>query len=187
MIVLTQIEPKNKNLFAVGESAPNFNGVDQNGISINSSEVLASKNIVLIFYRGSWCPYCIKHLKKVQDNLESIEKTGTKVIVVTSEAPYSIEKTISKTGATFSIIADTNNIILDQFGVSYEANETTVPRFTDYVINQAKESNQDETPILPISSAYVIGKDNKFKYIYFDLDYRERVSLDDIKQILLNQ
>lgn len=182
--VSAQNGPSNQNQFKVGDNAPKFQGVDQNNKSLNSIEILKSKEIVLIFYRGAWCGYCMKHLEAIQDKLTLIEAENAKVIVVSSEAPFSVEKTIEKTGATFSIIADTNNIILDAFGVSYIANEQTVPKYTEIVIKKATEGNHDETPVLPITSAYIIGENGQFKYVYFDTDYTKRADVDEIIEIL---
>lgn len=179
-ILLSQIEPDNVNQFKLRDIAPIFNGIDQNGVEINSKKELQKNKVILIFYRGAWCSYCMKHLKEVQDHLEEIEKNSGKVIVITSEAPFSVDQTIENTGAEFSIISDTNNIILNQFDVAYEANVNTVPRYTDKVIALTKESNQDENPVLPITSAYLINKEGKFDYIYFDKDYRNRAPIMSI-------
>ena len=71
----------------VGEKAPTIFAKDQNGNTINSKEILKSKKILLVFYRGSWCPYCRKHLASLQENLNALHKKNVFVMVVTPEKP----------------------------------------------------------------------------------------------------
>jgi len=45
----------------IGDQAPQILGVDQNGKTINSLEILKEHKILMVFYRGNWCPHCKKH------------------------------------------------------------------------------------------------------------------------------
>jgi len=42
----------------VNDRAPNFTATDQKGVKINLKKQLKKGEVVLIFYRGQWCPYC---------------------------------------------------------------------------------------------------------------------------------
>lgn len=65
----------------VGDTAPIFSGIDQFDSLISSEMVLdSSDNYVIIFYRGSWCKYCRKHLSALSDSLELILAQNTSVI-----------------------------------------------------------------------------------------------------------
>ena len=65
----------------IGEKAPSIIGVDQFDQAINSAEVLKDQKVLLVFYRGNWCPHCRKHLASLQENLETLTKKGLFVIV----------------------------------------------------------------------------------------------------------
>jgi len=66
----------------VGEDAPMFNAVDANNSDFSLQEAINEGPVVLIFYRGFWCPICNKHLGSIQDSLKMIEETGARVIAV---------------------------------------------------------------------------------------------------------
>ena len=166
---------------SVGDTAPLFEGKDQNGKLVSLSESLEkSESTVLIFYRGAWCPYCKKHMAALQENLQEILDKGSSVIVVTPEKAESIEKMISKTEATFSIIHDEEYKIMDAYDLSFKIDKETVPRFYKFVLNATREANENEEDILPIPATYVIGKDGKIKFLHFDEDYRNRSSMEEI-------
>ncbi len=89
---LTITAQTNNGSLKVGDQAPLFKGIDQNGKSVNSENILKQNKILLVFYRGFWCPHCRKHLGDLQDHLNSFEDKGVKVIVV---SPEKVEKTKS--------------------------------------------------------------------------------------------
>ena len=105
----------------IGDKAPLFKAIDHNGDTISLQEKLKSGKVVLVFYRGAWCPYCNKHMSHLQDSLKLILDKGASMIAVTSETNKSIEKTISKTKATFNIVHDSTYVIMKQYGTAFKA------------------------------------------------------------------
>jgi len=163
-----------------GEKAPRIRGMDQNGNSIDSFELIGNGPFVLIFYRGSWCPYCRRHLGNLQDSLQLILDKGASVVVVTPEAPESIKNMIDQTQASFSIIQDEDYKIMDDYGVSFRINELTVPRYLDGVLRKTRAANKNEDDILPVPATFLIGKDHHVQYLHYDPDYRVRLPVSEI-------
>jgi peroxiredoxin len=58
----------------ISSKAPDFKGKDQHGKEIRLKDVLKEGKVVLVFYRGQWCPYCNKELSRLQDSLGLIKK-----------------------------------------------------------------------------------------------------------------
>ena len=50
-----------------GAKAPDFTGFDQNGNEIKLKDLVKKGPVVLVFYRGYWCPYCNKALKRLEE------------------------------------------------------------------------------------------------------------------------
>ena len=98
-------QEKPEGLF-INSKAPDFKAKDQNGVDINLKDIRKKGPVVIIFYRGNWCPYCNKELTRLQDSLQLITEKGAQVIAVTPEASEGIGKTIEKTKASFSIVHD---------------------------------------------------------------------------------
>ena len=103
--LIIQFSIAQESAFKVGDKAPNFTGADQYGNSVHLDKLLSKGNVVVVFYRGAWCPHCQKHMSFLQDSLHLILDKGTNVVAVTPERPDSREKMVSKTGAEFSIIS----------------------------------------------------------------------------------
>ena len=165
----------------VGEEAPLISGVDQFNKQINSTEILKNNKILLLFYRGNWCPYCRKHLKTLQENLVELTNKGYYVIVVSPEKPEKTEETTKKVKATFSIIHDVDNTIMKSYKEAFEVNKETVQSYYGFTKNKVEEYNQQDTNTLPVPATYILGKDEKIAFVHYDHDYTNR---KDLKEIL---
>jgi peroxiredoxin len=169
----------------VGDTAPSFTGLDQFDSVVSSTQILdSSDNYVLIFYRGSWCKYCKRHLSALSDSLSLILDKNTSVVVVTPETPESRERMESETGAKFSIISDTAYTIMELFKVDYVISKETVPRNTENIIRLTKKSNGNKENVLPIPATYVVGKNGLIKWKHVDNDYTERSTVKQILKVL---
>ncbi len=174
----------NKEYLEVGENAPLITGIDQFGKKINSSKILEGNKILLLFYRGNWCPYCRKHLKSLQENLSALTKKGYYVLVVTPEKPEKTKETTKKVNASFSIVHDEDDSIMNNYKVAFDVNEQNVTSYYNFTKNKIEKYNQENTNTLPVPATYIIGKDGKIAYVHYDPDYSNR---KDLKEILSMQ
>lgn len=75
-----------------GDFAPDFSARDTNGNKVTLKEELKNGPVVIIFYRGEWCPVCNRYLSNFQDSLSYIIAAGAKVLAITPEMPGSAKK-----------------------------------------------------------------------------------------------
>ena len=176
-----QISPDN---FSIGDIAPDISGVDQNGKTLSSSDILKDHKILLIFYRGYWCPHCRKHLASVQKHLDEFVKKGVYVIVVTPETVEKTMETSEKIKANFSIVHDVGNKIMNNYDVAFEVNTENVPSYYNFVSKKVVEYNIENNNVLPVPATYLIDLNNKFLYVQYDPDYKKRSDLEEILNTL---
>lgn len=175
-IAIAQQTPKG---LAVGEVAPNFKGKDQNGKTITLQTALKKGPVVLLFYRGQWCPYCNRALGQLQDSLMQLTAKNTMVIAVTPEKAESINETIMKTKASFSILHDENLKTMKQYDVAYKVDDATNMKLKNYGVDLMKNNGKNGSN-LPVPAVYIIHPDGKIVYKFFDADYTHRASVRDI-------
>ncbi len=168
--------------YQIGDLAPNFVGQDQFGNKIELNETLKKSPVVLMFYRGYWCPYCNKQLAQLEDSLSFITDKGGVVIAVTPEQPEGIKKTIEKTGASFLIIHDKDLKIMKEYGISFEMEETLLKRYKKKGL-MVEENNGANGPNLPVPATYIINTDGRILYAFYDPDYKNRAT---VRKILEN-
>src|SRR5277367_5080456 len=64
---------------------------------------LAGSFGVVLFYRGSWCPYCNAQLRAFQRASESLAEVGAKVIALSVDDEATTRELIAKHGLTFRV------------------------------------------------------------------------------------
>jgi len=165
----------------IGEKAPAILAKDQYGNTINSKEILKNKKILLVFYRGNWCPYCRKHLASLQENLNVLHKKNVFVIVVTPEKPAKNLETQDKLKTEFSIIYDADNKIMTAYKVAYKVDKSTVTSYYNHVQNKIAQYNDANNNVLPVPATYLVDKNGKIIYVQYNTDHRIR---SDIKELI---
>ncbi|WP_448698644.1 redoxin domain-containing protein [Mucilaginibacter sp. AW1-3] len=163
-----------------GDKAPQFSGVDNNDKKLNLKSLLKDHNtLVVFFYRGQWDTYCIKQVKNIQDSLNLITGKGARVIAVTPETDLGVITTISKTGASFSIIHDIQYKIMKAFGVNLTVDDATLALMKKYRIDM-DVNNGNNDHVLPVPATFIIDKKLKIKNVFFDPNYKHRASVQQI-------
>jgi len=168
----------------IGSDAPSFEAKNQEDKLIKSKDLLEKGAVVLVFYRGTWCPYCQKHVHELQEGLKQIVDKGASVVVVTPEKPEYIDKMVSKSGATFSILHDEGYKIMEAYNTKYTVKAEDKMAFKSYVVSHTKKNNGDDEAVLPVPATYVIGKDGKVKFVHFETNYKQRSTIEMILEAL---
>lgn len=101
---------------SVGDKAPHFEGVNQNGEKISLTD-FAGKNLILYFYPKDDTPGCTAEACDLNDNYEMWISRGYHVVGVSPDSEKSHQKFIEKFGLKFDLIADTKTEILEAYGV----------------------------------------------------------------------
>jgi peroxiredoxin len=163
----------------VGDTAPDVTAMDQNGKKVELNKLLMKGDVVMVFYRGQWCPFCNKQLGRINDSLSLLTAKGATVITVTPETAENIKKTIEKTKASYSILEDKGMAIMKSYKVNFAVDAETVEKYKKYGIDFDK-ANGANGANLPVPATYIIGKDGKIKYAFFNPDYKARPSVKEL-------
>jgi peroxiredoxin len=163
----------------VNDVAPDFSATDQRGEKINLKKQLNRGKVVLVFYRGQWCPYCNKQLKQLEDSITFIKEKGATVLAITPELPENISKTIEKTKASYSVLFDDGLKIMNAYKVAFPVEATTVAKYKGFGVDFLKVNGTNGAN-LPVPAVYIVNKNGKIIYRHFDVDYKKRSSIKDI-------
>jgi peroxiredoxin Q/BCP len=105
----------------VGQPAPYFEGIDQNGHMVKLTSYLGKK-VVLYFYPKDDTPGCTAEACNLRDNYFSFIKKGFVVLGVSPDNEKSHKMFSDKFELPFPLIADTSKKILNDYGVWGEKN-----------------------------------------------------------------
>lgn len=166
----------------LGAKAPDFSRTDQFGRDVNLRDEARKKKLVLVFYRGYWCPHCVRLLSKIQDSISLITEKGASVIAISPESAPNRDKTLEKTKAGFPLIQDSGLTILKKYDLAYELSPNQLARYRSGGLD-IPSLNAPNGPYLPVPAVYIIGKDYTITFRFFDPEHKSRIH---VKQILEN-
>jgi peroxiredoxin Q/BCP len=105
----------------IGSKAPQISGTDQNGNKVSLSD-FNGKKVVIYFYPKDDTPGCTAEACNLRDNYEAIKAAGYEILGVSTDDAKSHQKFIAKYNLPFSLIADTDKKMVEDYGVWVEKN-----------------------------------------------------------------
>ena len=100
----------------VGDTAPKFEGVDQNNKKITDDDFKGSKWVVY-FYPKDNTPGCTAQACSLRDGYDTLLSKGIKVFGVSADSVKSHDKFSSKFSLPFPLLADEAKELINSFGV----------------------------------------------------------------------
>ena len=119
---------------AVGDRAPSFTAVLQDGGHFDSASVIGKKAVVLFFYPKDNTPVCTKEACAFRDSYEAFAAAGAEVIGVSSDSAASHQAFATKHRLPFPIISDHDRALRKLFGVRNPLG--VIPGRVTYVIDR---------------------------------------------------
>jgi peroxiredoxin len=104
-------------------------------------------------------------------------------VVVTPETQTNIDQTVAKTKFSIPIVHDQDFTIMKAYKTAFTVDDATVQKYQRFGVD-LKSANGADVAVLPVPATYVIGRDGKITFVYFNPDYRHRASVKQVAQAL---
>lgn len=172
-----------KTALNVGAKMPDFSLKDAAGKTIKSEDLLKEGNLIIVFYRGAWCPYCNLYLRGLQKYLPRFRENGGNLVAISGENPDNSLSVEKKNNLEFKVLSDPDFQTARKFGIVYQ-----VPKPIDEVARgyglDFKNYYKTEMSELPLSATYVINREGKIVYAFLEPDYKKRADPEKIILVL---
>ena len=162
-----------ESILPVGATAPEFALKDSNNKMVRSAELLATGPLVIKFFRGRWCPYCMTELETWRDLYGKIREHNALLVAIGPQIQRQSDFMANRHGLPFPVLTDTNNQVAEQFGLVYTVPETYRSYYLSILVN-IPFVNGEQSWRLPLPATYVIGKDRKILFAEAHADFRVR-------------
>jgi len=107
-------------LLLPGKPLPEFKAVDENGASLTSLALRGSV-AVLLFVRGSWCPFCTKQVADLTTHYKEITDSGARLILLTPRPLETTRRVADFFDVEFEFWLDESLEIAKQLGLLHES------------------------------------------------------------------
>lgn len=165
--------------YKAGDILPNIALPNAKGENVRLYDLLESQKVVIIFYRGGWCPYCNLELKAFQKSLPDFKAKGAQLIAISPELPDHAVTTSEKNELSFQVLSDVNNELAKQMHLLYPLPDEIVSLYLKFGIN-LETSQGNLANSLPIAATYIVEQDGKISYAFLEEDYKLRADPEEV-------
>ncbi|MCM2369690.1 peroxiredoxin-like family protein [Aporhodopirellula aestuarii] len=167
-----------ENAKQVGDQAIDATLSGWDGETVQLSALWKKGPVVLMWYRGGWCPYCNLQLRAMEKELTSIEGAGAQLVVLTPELPEKAKQTAEANDLSMVALHDRDNELAQKYGLVFKLPETIVPTYRDKI--KIGSYNGNDNLELPLSATYVIDRTGTITYAFLDANYTKRAEPADV-------
>jgi peroxiredoxin len=165
-------------ILPVGAVAPEFELKDSTGRLVRSRDLLAVGPLVVKFFRGRWCSYCVTELEAWRDLYGQLRERGALLVAISPETQRQSDFAVQQHGLMFPLLHDAGTKLAEQFGLVY-----TVPeyhqRYLKSILVNLPFLNGEGSWRLPLPATYVIGRDGRVAFAEAYADFRVRPEPQD--------
>jgi peroxiredoxin Q/BCP len=131
----------------IGNMAPAFTLLDQNGDKVSLKQFRDKKNVVVYFYPRAMTPGCTVQACGIRDSQQALDGLDTVVLGISPDAVKKLAKFVEKEGLNFTLLSDEDHAVAEKYGVW----------------GLKKFMGRESMGILRTS--FIVGKDGRLKHI----------------------
>ena len=173
-------------ILPAGAMAPGFALRDASGKLVRSSDLLALGPLIIKFFRGRWCPYCVTELEAWRDLYPRLREAGALLVAISPQTERQSDFMVGQHSLPFPVLSDPGCAVAAQFGLAY-----TIPAYLrDYyrsILVNIAFINGDESWRLPIPATYVLDPAGLVVHAEAHADFRVRPEPEEALAAVLAQ
>jgi peroxiredoxin len=168
-----------------GDKAPRFIVETVDGEAFDFNPRSLERPVVLLTFRGGWCPFCNMYLSDMRHVIPEIRELGVDVLFLSGDRAELLFDSLNQetkedvAGLDYTILSDADSQAAIALGIAFRASERT--------INRRKQKNQDiegssmlKHGVLPVPAVFAINRDGVIKFAYTNADYKVRLPADEL-------
>jgi peroxiredoxin len=160
-------------ILPLGAEVPEFALKDSSGRLVKSVDLLALGPLVVKFFRGRWCPYCMTELEAWRDLYGRLRECGGLLVAVSPQIERQSDFMVDQHGLPFPVLSDPGCKVAEQFRLVHAVPQYYRDYYRSILVN-IPFVNGDQSWRLPLPATYVIGRDGRVAMAEAHADFRVR-------------
>ena len=119
----------------IGQPIPDTELKTAAGKAFDLQAAVQEQPVVLIFYRGGWCPFCNAHLGQLQEAAPQLRELGYQIIGISPDRPEELQKSLEKGSLSYTLLSDSSMAAAKAFGIAFEVDAPMLKKLASYNID----------------------------------------------------
>jgi peroxiredoxin len=165
---------------AVGDTLSSFTLSDATGSPVSLDQLVETGPVVLVFYRGGWCPYCNLALRTYQRELvPELFAFGARLVAISPQTPDESLSTIEKAELDFTVLSDPGSRVAQSVGIVFQQADDVLEAQRQLGLDLAAVNAEGSTQ-LPRPTVLIVDQDRVVRFVDVQPDYTARTEVTDI-------
>lgn len=160
-------------ILPAGAPSPAFELKDSNRRTVRSRDLLAAGPLIIKFFRGRWCPYCVAELSAWSELYAGVRERGASMVAISPQTLHQSSLQVEQHRIPFPVLVDANLVVAGQFGLVYEVPAALQKQYRGTLVN-LPFINDDPSWRLPLPATYVICPDGRIVFAEAHAEFRVR-------------
>ena len=160
-------------ILPLGARVPEFALLDASNRVVRSSDLLALGPLIINFFRGRWCPYCVTELESWRGLYASVRQRGALLVAISPQTVRQNDFLSIQHALNFPALSDPGCRVASQFGLCYSVSPAHQRYYRSILVN-IPLVNGDQSWQLPLPATYVIAQDGAVLFAGAHADFRVR-------------
>jgi peroxiredoxin len=173
-----------KKILPVGATAPDFTLPDASGRPVRSADLLSFGPLVLDFFRGRWCPYCVTEIEAWRDLYPRLREAGALLAAISPQTSRQSDFMVGQHGIPFPVLSDAGCALAEQFGLAYPIPDYQREYYRSILVNipfiNGVEKRGDDSWRLILPATYVLSRDRRVLFAEAHADFRVRPEPEEV-------
>ena len=135
--------------------------------------------VLLVFYRGGWCPFCNYQVHELAQAWPEFKSRGVLPVLVSVDRVDEATKTQASWEIPFPVLSDPTLNAHNAWNVNFAVDDETVKKYARFGIDLEEYSGQTHHTIA-VPSMFLIDRDGVVRWAHAELDYRTRPTVDQV-------
>lgn len=162
-----------------GATIPDVTLKNVDGEAVQIASLYKKGPLVLVFFRGGWCPICTRHTGALIKAHPQIKELGAELVGISPDNMESSQANVAKNSIPFPILSDSDVAAAKAFGLAFRVDDETLKKYKGFGIDLEKASGQQHHA-LPVPAVFIVDKTGKIAFAHSDPDYRQRLDTERI-------
>jgi peroxiredoxin len=149
------------------------------GDTVELSSLHKERPVVLVFFRGGWCPICTRHTGDLIKIYPQVKELGAELVGISPDDIAHSQENVADNSIPFQILSDADVTAAKAFGLAFQVDDETLKKYKGFGIDLVKASGFDHH-VLPVPAVYIVDQSGKIVFAHSDPDYRERLDTSRI-------
>ncbi len=166
-------------ILPVGSIAPEFSLPDANGRMVHSADLLALGPVIINFFRGRWCPYCLTELTAWQALYPELRKRGALLVAISPQTVHQNSLLLQQHPLPFPVLTDARCAVAERFRLVYTVPAYHQKHYRSILVN-IPFINEDPSWRLLLPATYLLRPDGSIAFAQAHADFRVRPEPEEV-------